>query len=170
MNTVAADARILLSRAVPAVARLSCLDVKTGLTGQLIPECWWPDHRTFGGCALVAHFVSADWSKNRGKRAVYLANVGERRIAKGRRSGPGWDFNAMLGLEEDLSRDGPVLIGVDVVLGVSEGYCQMIREKGWQPAPKTFVEWLGGGGISEGFLETVDDPIDWSLNRVWFRV
>ena len=119
---------------------------------------------------MVSYFVSADWSKSTAKRSVYLADVREGRIEKCIRSGASWDLKALLDVADDLSRDGSVLIGVDVVLGVPEGYWRLVLNERRQRAPETFIEWLGGRGDFAGFFETVVDPVDWYVNRPWFRV
>ena len=119
---------------------------------------------------MVSCFVSADWSKSPAKRSVYLADVRERRIAKCIPPGAGWDLEALLDVAEDLSRDGSVLIGVDVVLGVPEGYWRSVVEERCQHVPQSFVEWLGSRGDFAGFFETVEDPVDWRVDRPWFKV
>ena len=123
-----------------------------------------------GDRRMVSCFVSADWSKSPAKRSVYLADVRERRIAKCIPPGAGWDLEALLDVAEDLSRDGSVLIGVDVVLGVPEGYWRSVVEERCQHVPQSFVEWLGSRGDFAGFFETVEDPVDWRVDRPWFKV
>ena len=102
---------------------------------------------------MVSCFVSADWSKSPAKRSVYLADVRERRIEKCIPPGAGWDLEALLDVAEDLSRDGSVLIGVDVVLGVPEGYWRSVLEERRQHVPQLFVEWLGSRGDFAGIFE-----------------
>ena len=104
---------------------------------------------------MVSRFVSADWSKSPAKRSVYLADVRERRIAKCIPPGAGWDLEALLDVAEDLSRDGSVLIGVDVVLGVPEGYWRSVVEERRQHVPQSFVEWLGIPGRPTVFAHSI---------------
>ena len=63
-------------------------------------------------------FVSADWSKEPGKRAVYVADLREHRIFREARSD--WRFDSLMALAQELSAEGSVLVGVDVVLGVPQ--------------------------------------------------
>ena len=118
---------------------------------------------------MVSYFVSADWSKRSDKRSVYVADVRERRIVKGAQSGTSWDVGALLDLADQLSGDGPVLIGVDVVLGVPEGYWRLVLDE-WRPQPATFVDWLRGLDPSGEFFETVVEPAEWRVERPWFKV
>ena len=119
---------------------------------------------------MVSCFVSADWSKRSERRSVYVANLRERRTRKAELSGACWDLAALLKLAERLLGDGPVLIGVDVVLGVPEGYWQRVLEgRGLHP-PATFVDWLGSLDLSGEFFETVVEPDEWRVDRPWFKV
>ena len=120
--------------------------------------------------STVSYFVSADWSKSPGKRAVYVADVGERRIWKGVQTGASWDVGALLDLAEQLPDKGPVLIGVDVVLGVPKGYWRMVLEKHQSHPPENFVDWLRSLDPSEEFFETVYQPTEWRVERPWFAV
>ena len=123
------------------------------------------------GEPMVSYFVSADWSKRSDKRSVYVADVRKRRIVKGAQSGTSWDVGALLDLADQLSGDGPVLIGVDVVLGVPEGYWRLVLDE-WRPhMPETFVDWLRSLDRSGVFFErTVVDPAEWRVERPWFKV
>ena len=111
----------------------------------------------------VDYFISADWSKNPGKRSVYVADVRERRIEV--KACKSWDVHALLRLAEGLKERGPVLIGVDVVLGVPEDYLQM-----WPNTPENFVDWLNNLDSSGEFFGTVDNPDEWRFDRPWFKV
>ena len=119
---------------------------------------------------MVSYFVSADWSKSPGKRSVYVADRRERCIRKGELSGACWDLGSLLDETDNLSEDGTVLIGIDVVLGVPEGYWRLVQAGRRGHAPETFVDWLGGLGLSEEFFETVVEPDEWRIDRPWFRV
>lgn len=116
--------------------------------------------------STVSCFVSADWSKCPGKRAVYVADVGKRRIRV--QTGTSWDVGTLLDLAEQ--QDGPVLIGVDVVLGVPKGYWQMVLEKHPSHTPENFVDWLRSLDPSGEFFETVHQPTEWRVERPWFKV
>ena len=119
---------------------------------------------------MVSYFLSADWSKSPRKRSVYIADRRKRRIRRGKPSGASWDLGALLETARDLSQDGPVLIGIDAILGVPEGYWRSVLDERWRCPPETFVDWLSGLDVSGEFFETVVDPDDWSVARPWFTV
>ncbi len=115
------------------------------------------------------HFISADWSKDPHKRAVYVADV--RNLCIRKVENPNWNVNALLELAERLSESGPVLIGVDVVLGVPAGYWQMVRYKRGPHMPENFVDWLSNLDPDDEFFETVvHRPTEWHIERPWFKV
>ena len=118
---------------------------------------------------MCAYFVSADWSKNQKKRSVYIADIEERTIRKAPTSG-NWNLKALLDLANDLRQNGPVLIGVDVVLGVSKGYWNMVLEKSGRHQPKNFVHWLRNLDPDSTFFNTIDDPTKWHVDEPWFTV
>ena len=119
---------------------------------------------------MVACFVSADWGKSPDKRSVYVADFRARRIRRGEPSGASWDVDALLDLADRLARNGPVLVGVDVVLGVPEGYWRLVLQEHGRRPPATFVDWLAGLGGSKGFFETAAEPDEWRVDRPWFKV
>ena len=119
---------------------------------------------------LPSYFLSVDWSKCAGKRSVYLSDVRRRRIERYDPPDAGWNLEALLDLADGLSRDGSVLIGMDVVLGVPKGYWRSVLDDRRRGAPKDFVDWLSSRGQFAGFFETVADPADWGVNRPWFEV
>ena len=119
---------------------------------------------------MMSFFLSADWSKHPEKRSVYAADLSARRIIQARPPGGRWHLDGLVDLATDLSRDGPVLVGVDVVLCVPEGYWRLVLDEQRRCPPQTFVDWLGGLGATEGFFETVADAGDWRVDRPWFSV
>ncbi len=118
---------------------------------------------------MCASFVSADWSKNPKKRSVYVADIENRSIWKAPTTGI-WDLNALLELANSFRQNGPVLIGVDVVLGVPKGYWDMVLEKSGRHQPKNFVHWLRNLDPDSDFFNTNDDPSKWHVDRPWFSV
>ena len=119
---------------------------------------------------MVSHFVSVDWSRCLDKRSVYVAHVRERCIRKAEPLAASWNVDAVLKLAKHLSRDAPVLIGVDVVLGVSQGYWQRVLEGYRLEAPKTFVDWLRKLDPFGEFFGTAVRPDQWRVDRPWFNV
>ena len=118
---------------------------------------------------MCASFVSADWSKNPKKRSVYVADIENRSIWKAPTTGI-WDLNALLELANSFRQNGPVLIGVDVVLGVPKGYWDMVLEKSGRHQPKNFVHWLHNLDPDSDFFNPNDDPSKWHVDRPWFSV
>ena len=118
---------------------------------------------------MRAYFISADWSKESTKRSVYVADIDKRSIWKP--STPGfWNLEALLELANTLRQSGPVLIGVDVVLGVSNGFWRMALEKSGRHQPKNFVHWLRNLDPGSNFFNINDDPSKWHVDEPWFPV
>ncbi len=118
---------------------------------------------------MIAHFVSADWGKTPGKRAVWIADISSARIRMADRPFGSWNLDRLLDLAGELEGDGRVLIGIDVVLGVSAGYWKLVQEAS-EPPQKSFVHWLGDLDPSGQFFETASDPDEWRASRPWFQV
>ena len=117
----------------------------------------------------MSYFVSADWSKGPEKRSVYVSNLRERRIERACPPGKGWTLRALMTLAEGLAPSAPVLVGVDVALGVPKGYWSLLgqRQRG---TGGTFVDWLGGLDPGDGFFGTASVPEEWCIDRPWFAV
>ena len=118
---------------------------------------------------MRAYFISADWSKESTKRSVYVADIDNRSIWKP--CTPGfWNLEALLDLANNLRQSGPVLIGVDVVLGVSNGFWRMVLENSGRHQPKNFVHWLRNLDPGSNFFNINDDPSKWHVDEPWFTV
>ena len=118
---------------------------------------------------MRAYFISADWSKESTKRSVYVADIDKRSIWK--HCTPGiWNLEALLELANTLRQSGPVLIGIDVVLGVSNGFWRMVLEKSGRHQPKNFVHWLRNLDPDSNFFNINDDPSKWHVDEPWFTV
>ena len=74
----------------------------------------------------------------------------------------------MLALARTLP--GRVLIGVDVGMGVSSGFWELVLADCESAPPQDFVQWLGGIDPEGGFFETAAHPGHWSVRRPWFAV
>ncbi|MYE23204.1 MAG: hypothetical protein F4Y01_04580 [Gammaproteobacteria bacterium] len=118
---------------------------------------------------MIAYVLSADWGKAAGKRAVYVAEVGARSIGRCKPPTGGWTAKALLRVAEGLSRHGAVLVGVDVVLGLPDGYWHSARKDGGRLSA-TFVEWLAALRPSGGFFRESRTAEEWMPERPWFRV
>lgn len=121
---------------------------------------------------MLKTFISADWSKHPNKRSVYTADIGNKRIQKEKYPGTeGWNLKSLLELAKKFSRSGPVLVGVDVVLGVPQEYWQRLMQDVNTDRPGSFVQWLGGfDPRSEFFVGICNHPEEWSVHRPWFKV
>lgn len=115
--------------------------------------------------------VSADWSKEPGKRAVYVADLREHRIFREARSD--WRFDSLMALAEELSAEGSVLVGVDVVLGVPRSYWNLVHDDSRCGQPSSFVDWLGRLGCNQEFFDpanTAENHEQWRVDLPWFHV
>ncbi len=113
-------------------------------------------------------FVSADWSKDPKKRSVHVADLGNRRIQA--ISGRRWDLAALLDLAGGYTHRGPVLIGLDLALGLPSGYwSRAIRRPTWRGAG-SFLDWLRRVDVASDFFHTVRAPDDWRVERPFFHV
>ncbi len=119
---------------------------------------------------MFAYFISADWSKNPEKRSVYVTDIDKRLIFKPSKTGF-WNLEALLKLANSLRQSGNVLIGVDIVIGVSNGYWQMILEKSGQNQPENFIHWLRNiEPDSTFFSKTINNSSKWKVDEPWFDV
>ena len=118
--------------------------------------------------AVPRTFLSADWSKSPEKRSVHVADLAARRIR--REEGREWDLAALLEVARGLAGAGPVLVGLDLALGLPAGYWAKARQApGWR-GPGSFVDWLGGLAGESGFFEPVATAREWRVDRPFFRV
>lgn len=121
---------------------------------------------------MLKTFISADWSKHPNKRSVYTADIANKRIQKEKCPGTeGWNLKSLLGLAKQFSRSGPVLVGVDVVLGVPQEYWQMLMQDVHTDRPDSFVQWLGGfDPCNRFFVGICKSPEEWSVHCPCFKV
>ncbi len=115
------------------------------------------------------HFISADWSKNPSKRSVYRSSPGTRRIERVHPLREFWNLEDLLDQAAKLQYSAPVLIGVDVALGVSAGYWQLVNADRKVPYAN-FLDWLRNMEPSDAFFNTIQDPEDWTPFIPWFAV
>lgn len=117
---------------------------------------------------MLSFFISADWSKLPGKRCVYVADLCNRRLTRPLEPPGRWSLASMLALARTLP--GRVLIGVDVGMGVSCGFWQLVLADCEGSPPENIVQWLGSIDPDGGFFETAAHPGQWSVHRPWFAV
>ena len=143
---------------------------------------------------VLGAFVSADWSKDAGKRSVHVAMPRTRCIRRVKSTA--WSLAALLELARELKEEtGPVLLGMDLALGVPAGYWRMVQQEaagGWPPRhfldavfrflpchagraaggrpPRHFLDWLAGLNPKSDFFREVRSPDDWRTGRPFFAV
>ncbi len=131
---------------------------------------------------IPAVFVSADWSVEQSKRAVWIADVEARSVRPVIR--PAWTLHDLMETAGDFAYRGSVLVGVDAALGVSSGFWRLLDRNastqasaGSNPSggsdAQTFVDWLGRLDPDGPFFDpanTARDPQQWAPDRPWFRV
>ena len=118
----------------------------------------------------IGAFISADWSKDARKRSVHVAMPRTRCIRY--EESTAWDLAALLQLARKLKEEaGPVLLGMDLALGVPAGYWRMVRRdaEGGRP-PRRFLDWLAGLDPESDFFREVRSPEDWRPDRPFFAV
>ncbi len=120
-----------------------------------------------GKRSVPAFFVSADWGLHAGKRSVHVADVSNRRVYPV--DGESWSLGGLLDLARGLSKDGPVLVGVDLALGVPKG-CFETWASSSSRSGVTFLDWLSELGKTEDAFETSYEPEEWRPDRPFFHV
>ncbi|MEM8931891.1 MAG: hypothetical protein AAGE94_11995, partial [Acidobacteriota bacterium] len=114
------------------------------------------------------YFLSADWAKDARKRSVYLA---DRAASSLRRCDhAAWSLGALLDHAEALSAAGPVLVGIDVALGVPRGTWDLVQAHDAWRQPTSFVDWLGRIEPDADFFDPVRRADAWRVDRPFFRV
>ena len=112
-------------------------------------------------------FISADWSKERRKRSVHVADVVQRRIW--RPDARDWDLSGLLALARDLASTGPVLVGLDLALGVPEGYWSTaVDQPRWRRC-SSFLHWIETLDPSSEF-DTTPQASEWRVDRPFFHI
>ena len=124
-----------------------------------------------GAVTSQVFFVSADWSKDRRKRSVHVADLRSRRIW--REESDDWNLQTLLKRASELALRGSVLVGIDAVIGVPAAYWRRVQEApcwGGSSPPTGFIDWLSRLDAGSGFFEPVRDPASWRVDRPFFRV
>ena len=126
---------------------------------------------------MLGAFISADWSKDARKRSVHVAKLHTRCIRPA--EDPAWDLKKLLQLARKLKEEvGPVLLGMDLALGVPNHYWRMVP-RDWRMVPRDaadgwpplhFLDWLAGIHLESDFFREVRSPEDWRPGRPFFAV
>lgn len=116
---------------------------------------------------VPATIFSADWAKDFAKRAVWAVDVDSRTV-RYLPTREGWTLAGLLASARQVRN--PVLIALDVVLGVPSAYFDRRGEvDGWE-ATSTFVDWLPRAARSERFFGTGSACEGWSIAHPFFAV
>ena len=78
-----------------------------------------------------------------------------------------------MSLARQLSKQGSVLVGIDVALGVPRSYWELVLAEPRYGQPANFVDWLGKLGGDQEFFDpanVVKDHEQWRVDRPWFHV
>lgn len=106
--------------------------------------------------------LSADWSKNPGGRAVWLASVRKPSIRP--LLWRGGSLEALLRYSRSLSRAGKVLVALDAGLGLPEPAWRRLREAVPALHAEQFPDWLAGLD-SDGVMAASSRAADWCPAR-----
>jgi transposase len=118
--------------------------------------------------ASLAAIVCADWGKEAGKRAVFVADFISRAVR--RLSRRDWSVNTVLAEAERWKSRGTVLVTFDAPLGVPESYLAAAAKlHGW-PAPANFVDLLECVRSTPAFFHGTTTADDWTVERPFFAV
>jgi 8-oxo-dGTP diphosphatase len=117
-------------------------------------------------CAREPVIIIADWAKNPGKRAVYMARPSPGRMIQRHEPPPqGWSLDRLVQLALRLrdERGTAVLIGIDAVLGLPTAFARVAGCSGFVDA----LSWLESSG---GLREEAESAATWRPERPFFRV
>jgi hypothetical protein len=83
---------------------------------------------------------------------------------------PDWNLGKLLDLARSLAAHDPVLVGIDVALGVPAGYWSQVTEQPPWRSARTFLDWLSMLDPSSGFFETTPTAESWRVDRPFFHI
>jgi|ERR1019366_1847226 hypothetical protein len=99
----------------------------------------------------LSAILSADWGKQAGKRAVFVADIPDRIVR--RISRRDWSVDTVLAEAGRWTSRGTVLVTFDAPLGVPESYLAAAGHSPLWPAPATFLELLEYARSTSEFFE-----------------
>lgn len=113
--------------------------------------------------------LCADWSKSANKRAVWSATTAGARAVR-RMFRPAWTLPSLLDEAALLSTAGPVLVVLDVPLGVPVGYgVALVEHAGLDPST-SFLELIAWTQTAPRYFDPVAHTRDWTVRRPFFAV
>jgi hypothetical protein len=119
---------------------------------------------------IPGSLLAADWGKESKKRAVYLADVARRAIE--RIDFTDWNLERLLTVARGLVRSGrgPVVLSLDLVLGVPETYFRQVQGIDRWKHVRNFIDWLPLVGGDEAFWQITTRANEWNAQRPFFAV
>lgn len=112
--------------------------------------------------------VCADWAGPIKKRRAYAADLAAREVHS---LGPGpWTLETLLADGEALAANGPVLVALDLPLGVPAGYLGAARGSAVFAGAQCFLDLLARACQVPRYFEPTSDPADWRVERPFFAV
>ena len=111
--------------------------------------------------------LTADWSTRVQGRAVCRADVRGKTVALVAQ--PDWTFNSLLAYASGAER-GPVLVGMDVALGVPRSFLRAARKRKGTRGSTNFLLWLKQGRRYHGFPLASSNHREWRSLRPFFSV
>ncbi len=123
--------------------------------------------KSAAGAPGFSSIVAVDWGKDLSKRCAWVADV-SRRTVKPLEGGP-WYLESVLSSCRCLP--GPVLLGIDAVLGVPRAYLEAASRSvpAWSGL-QDFLSWLPIAVETPGFLDTSRGSTEWNWARPFFSV
>lgn len=108
--------------------------------------------------------LSADWSIRPCKRAVYLADVGQRSVRRIECAASGWSLTTLMDRAATLGAGGSVLVVIDVPLGVPRSYVDVLPHL----AQRSFLGFLSETKLRPDLLLCGSGR--WTLENPFFRI
>jgi hypothetical protein len=112
--------------------------------------------------------LCADWSRERRKREVYLADTRRREVR--RLEGP-WTAARVIEAAREAAGDDAALATFDAPIGVPISYWQKLQEfPGVAQDLASFAAWLPEAVHRPGWFDNAPTPRDWRIDRPFFAI
>ena len=139
---------------------------------ELYPDRGWrrdpPPRRLSKAPSNPVAILCADWAKESGKRAVYVADVPTRTIR--RLAGNRWSLSAVLDEAKRLSGQGSVLATFDLPLGVPKSYLDTAATLPSRGTLGSFLDLLTEARSAPGFFDATTVASAWKIKQPFFSV
>ncbi len=112
--------------------------------------------------------LCADWGKEPGKRAVYVADVTGRAVR--RVASQGWTVARVLAEAKQWEAKGSVLVTFDAPLGVPASYLSAVASRPGWGASRNFLEFMKVACATPGFFAATSNADHWKVEQPFFGV